>query len=281
MKKKIGVPLVLFGIFTSLAAAKSIKDSLSISLEEKRVQDLNFSGLSLVFYLNIANSSSKPFYISSYDYRLVTNGREYLSLKTVLENKIEIDAKSSSLISLPLKITYDLLFQNVKGIEEEDKAFCYLAGGLTFSGKGKKEERLPFAFSAEFPILKKPEIEFIALQVKDLTIGGADLIFKVRFTNKNSFELLVDKISYNLSLGGKPIGKGQIWGDKNIEKKGGKVFSLPLLLNFFEVGKEVYNILHQPSSICQLSGDIEVTTIWGRIIIPFEKREKIPISKAS
>jgi hypothetical protein len=47
------------------------------------------------------------------------------------------------------------------------------------------------------------------------------------------------------------------------------------------VGKEVYDILHQSSVICQLSGVAEVSTVWGMIKIPFEKRGKIDITKSA
>jgi len=280
-KTRIYLLLILIGMLASITPAKSLKDSLAISLQEKRIQDLSFTGLSLIFYLNITNSSSRLVYIAGYDYRLVINDGEYIQLNTILEESIEIGPQGTTLISLPLKITNDLLFQTIEGIEEEDKAGCYLSGGLTFSEKRKKEERIPFAFRAEFPILKKPEIEFISLEVNDLTIGGADLTFNVKFMNRNGFELLVDRLKYKLSLEDRPIGEEIVWGDKNIEKKGEKVFSLPILLNFFEVGKEVYDILHLSSVICQMSGEAEVATSWGRIKLPFKKRGKITLSKAS
>jgi len=82
-------------------------------------------------------------------------------------------------------------------------------------------------------------------------------------------------------LGEKRVGEGVISGDKNIESRGGRVFSIPLLLNFFEVGKEVYNLLHQASALCRISGEIEVRTAWGRIKIPFDKSEKVTISRTS
>lgn len=280
--KKIYVLLLLMGMLASITPANSLKNNLAVSLQEKRIQDLDFTGLSLIFYLKITNSSSKQVYLSGYDYRLVINEGEYIQLKTALEENIEIEPQGNTLISLPLKITNDLLFQTLEGIEEEDKAGCYLSGGLIFSEERKKEERIPFAFTAEFPILKKPVIEFIALKVNDLTIGGADLTFEVKFKNRNGFELLVDRLKYRLSLGDRPIGEERIvWGDKNIEEKGEKVFSLPILLNFFEVGKELYDILHQPAVICEISGEAEVTTSWGRIKLPFEKRGKITLSRAS
>jgi LEA14-like dessication related protein len=280
--KEIYVLLLLVGMLVSLAPAKSLRDNLAVSLQEKRIQDLDFTGLSLIFYLRITSSSSKLVYLAGYDYRLVINGGEYIQLNAALEESIEVEPQGSTLISLPLKITNDLLFKTIQGIEGEDKAACYLSGGFIFLEERKKQERIPFAFTAEFPILKKPEIEFIVLKVNDLTIGGADLTLEVKFRNTNGFELLVDRLKYRLSLGDRPIGEERIvWGDKNIEKKGEKVFSLPVLLNFFEVGKEVYDILHQPAVICQMFGEAEVSTSWGRIKLPFEKRGKIVLSKAS
>jgi len=273
--------LTFFLAFTSLGMPRSLREDLNMSLEEKRIEDLSATGLFLIFYVNISNSSSSPYYLTSYDYRLVVNQKEYFRLSTSLEEDIKIEAEGDTLLSFPLKISYAHLFQVVEGIEKDDKAQCYLTGAVTFSDGQEEKGRLPFAFSGEFPIFKKPEIEFISLQVKELTIGGADLNFEMSFKNSNIFELLVDSISYSIHLAEKPIRVGMISGDKNIESGREKVFSIPLLLNFFEVGKEVYNKLQQSSVLCRFSGEIEVRTVWGRIRIPFSKNEKVAISRTS
>jgi len=279
-KKRVLFLIFLCGFF-AFASAASLKKDLSISLVDKKIQDINGSGLILVFSLNISSSSSSFCYLSRYDYRVVVNQAEYLNLQTSLDRPIEIAAKGNTLISLPIKITYSLLFQSIKGIEDQDKALCYLTGGLVFLDERKKEERIPIIFSGEFPIFKEPEIEFHFLQVRDLTIGGADLSLEVTFKNKNAFELLVDRISYKLALGEKPVGEGEIAGDKNIETRAEKTFSLPLLLDFFEIGKEVYNILLELSVPCRFSGEMEVTSVWGKIVILFDKSERISLSRVS
>ncbi len=268
-------------VFASLAMPRSLREDLNMSLEEKRIEGLSADGLSLIFYVNISNSSSSPYYLTSYDYRFVVNQKEYFRLSTFIEEDIKIEAEGDTLLSFPLKISYAHLFQVVEGIEKDDKARCYLTGAMTFSDGQEEKGRLPFAFSGEFPIFKKPEIEFISLQVKELTIGGADLNFEMSFKNSNIFELLVDSISYSIHLAEKPIRVGMISGDKNIESGREKVFSIPLLLNFFEVGKDVYNKLQQSSVLCRFSGKIEVRTVWGKIKIPFSKNEKVAISRTS
>jgi LEA14-like dessication related protein len=265
----------------SLAFPKSLEKDLSISLNAKRIRDFSLSGLSLVFYVNISNSSSSSYYLSKYDYRFMVNQQEYLRLQTSLSEQIKIGAKGDTLISLPVKITYAHLFEVVKEVEKFNKAQCYLLGGMTFSDGRREKGRLPFAFSGEFPIFKPPEADIVSLQVRAMTIGGADLAFKVSFKNSNAFELMVDRISYRLSLGGKQIGDGEISGDKNIKSLDAKVFSLPLLVEFFDVGKDVYNGLHQPSAICRVTGELVIQTVWGRLDIPFDKRKEIAVSRTS
>ncbi len=281
LKKGISLWLAFLMTFVSLAFPKSLEKDLSIALNAKRIRDFTVSGLSLVFYVNISNSSSSSYYLSKYDYRFVVNQQEYLRLQTSLSEQIEIGAKGNTLISLPVKITYAHLFEVVKEAEKFNTAQCYLTGGMTFSDGRREKGRLPVAFSGEFPIFKPPEADIVSLEVHAMTIGGADLTFEVSFKNSNVFELLVDRISYRLSLGEKPIGGGEIGGDKNIESLDAKVFSLPLLIEFYDVGKDVYNILHQPSALCRLTGEVVIRTIWGRLEIPFDKSKKIAVSRTS
>jgi LEA14-like dessication related protein len=281
LKKRISLWLILLMTCVSLAFPNSLEKDLSISLDAKRIRDFSLSGLSLVFYVNISNSSSSSYYLSKYDYRFMVNQQEYLRLQTSLSEQIKIGAKGDTLISLPVKITYAHLFEVVKEVEKFNKAQCYLLGGMTFSDGRREKGRLPFAFSGEFPIFRPPEADIVSLQVRAMTIGGADLAFKVSFKNSNVFELMVDRISYRLSLGGKTIGEGEISGDKNIKSLDAKVFSLPLLVEFFDVGKDVYNALHQPSATCRVTGELVIRTIWGRLEIAFDKKKEIAVSRTS
>ena len=271
--------LLFLWTFAGSVLAVSLREDLSVSLEEKKIKDLNVSGLLLIFYVNISNSSSLPYYLSGYNYRFVVNQKEYFRLSNSLKEYIRIEAREKTLLSFPLRITYEHLFRVVEGIENEDKAQCYLTGTMIFSDGRQEKGRLPFAFSGEFPIFKKPEVEFLNLQVKEMTIGGAEISFKMSFKNGNVFELLVDRISYGFHLAGKFVGEGVISGDKNIESGEIRVFSIPFLLSFFEVGKEVSLALRQPSAHCRFIGDIDVRTAWGHIKIPFDRSDNVTVSR--
>ncbi|MBN1221713.1 MAG: LEA type 2 family protein [Candidatus Aminicenantes bacterium] len=272
---------VMILILPSFALSFSPKDDLTIALKERQIQELSAAGLKLVFYISITNSSSKTYYLSAYSYNFVVNQKEYLRLETNLEQRFRVDSGGETLIALPVKITYDLLFQAIPEIQDTDKAACYMMGELAFADERKERGRLPFGFSGEFPIFREPEFQLLSFDVSALTIGGADLALLVKIINSNGFELLPDSIRYNIAIGGHPIGGDHIRGDKSIESHAEKSFSLPLLLNFFEVGKDIYAFLQQDSVPCQFSGEIEIKTVWGRIAIAFDESHHIPVKKSS
>lgn len=280
MKKIIGLGLVFFLVMGMVALSKLEAKDIKISLREKRIEGLHPGGLNLVFYINISNSSSTDYYLSGYYFSFVVEEKEYLQINRKLDSSLKINALDETLISLPVKITYKHLFQALPGVTNQNSANCYLRGGVFIAKHtGKKGHAYPLAFSAEFPLLKKPEIEFIFLKVNTLTLAGADLNLMLKVKSQNSFKLLVDRIRYRVELNRNPVGKGTIKGDKNIQAMGEKEFFLPLLLNFFEVGNEVKPILHQDSAICSFSGEIETRTVWGRVVFNFDKTEEIPITK--
>lgn len=138
---------------------------------------------------------------------------------------------------------------------------------------------MPFAFDGEFPIFSSPEVKVEAIKINDFTIAGADFDIQVNFINRNSFELLVNRIHYSMRMGGYLISKGSIPGDKSIDKNGEREFSLNTLVNFHKVGKDIYGFFQQDSADCHFSGEMELNTVWGTINFPFDIKKKVDIVK--
>jgi len=279
MKKKAIFLVVLLMASVHFSLPASLTKDLKITVGEKRIRDFSLDGLTLAFYVNIANASSKDYFLSGYEYRFIVNQTDYLQLQTGLEEGIRIEARGETLVAFPVKITYKNLFRTIPEMKNELHATCNLIGWARFSDGRRERGKLALAFTGDFPIFWKPELQLVRLQVNTLTIGGADIEFAVKFQNKNRFELMVDRMSYTLTLAGYEIEKGTIAGDKNIDKQGEKLFSLPLLLDFFDVGKEVYNVLDKSSTQSRFSGVVEVQTVWGRLTIPFDEQELLSIKR--
>jgi len=271
--------IVLLVAMAQFSFSATITKDLKMELKEKRIRDFNLDGLTLVFYVNIVNSSSKAYFLSGYDYRFIVDQRDYLQLQTGLEEGLKIEAREDTLVAFPIKITYKNLFRTIPEMENELHATCNLVGWARFTDGRREKGKLALAFTGDFPIFWRPEPELVQLRVNTLTVGGAELDFVVKFKNKNRFDLMVDRISYILTLAGYEIEQGNISGDKNINKQGEKIFSLPLLLNFFDVGKEVYDVLDKSSTQCVFSGEVKIQTVWGQLTIPFDEQGVLSISR--
>jgi len=92
--------------------------------------------------------------------------------------------------------------------------------------------------------------------------------------------LTLGKLAYKFEVEGRTFAEGIIPGGKKIESQAEVVFSLPLMLDFFEVGREVFDIFQKPSAACLLSGGSRVDSVWGELKVSFVKKEDIQIIRA-
>ncbi len=255
------------------------KDDVVLVLKDKVIRNLSSSGLTLAFHIGLTNPSSAPRELVRYRYRVTINQREFLNMTVPLDEPLPVPPNGETLIALPVKISYDLLRAAVGPIE--GKALCDIVGDMFFQNDRRKEQRAPFAFSGEFPIFRDPEIEILPLKVNDLTVGGADVVFRPTFRNPNGYELLVDKISFALFFGGREVLSGPIPGDKNLPRVGEKTFSLPFILDFFEIGEKMREDFQKAEVACRFTGEIEVMSVWGRLLIRFDKAQGLRFDKVS
>jgi hypothetical protein len=260
--------------------ASPAKKNIVVSLERKEIRDMDSSGLILVFFLEIASSARSSYSLGEYDYRVVVEGTDYFALKTSLESPILLEKDRTTRISLPVKITYADLLERVPGVAEVPKASCYVTGVMIFADSRGRQEKIPFAFSGDFPIFRELEVEVKPLAVKTLTIGGAEFTLSFSIRNKNSFELALGKLAYKFEVEGRTVAEGVIPGGKKIESQAELIFSLSLMLDFFEVGREVFESFQKPSAVCLLSGDSQVDSVWGVLKLSFAKKGDIQIIRA-
>jgi len=261
----------------SSAASPAARDEISLALKEKVIKDLSSSGLTLAFHIAVANPSSASRELVRYRYRVRISQREYLNMTVALDAPVSVPPGGQTLIALPVKISYDLLRAAVGPVEGQ--AFCDIVGDMYFENERKKEQRTPFAFSGEFPIFQDPEIEILPLKVNDLTVGGADVVFRPRIKNFNSYELLVEAIDFELYFSGREVLAGPIPGDKSLPGSGEKTFSLPFLLDFFEAGEDVRGGFQNDEFPCRFAGRIEIMSAWGPLVIRFDKAQGLRLEK--
>ena len=262
--------LAALSLLIPAAQGRSLKKDLKISLQEKRVQGMSAEGLTLGFVLEVANSSPDPCRLAGYDYRVLVENAEFFRLDRTLEAPLDIAPSGRTLVSLPVKLTYAYLFDTNPGLINKEKLDCTLVGGLIFAEEGKKGERLNVAMTAHFPVFKGFRTLIRPLEVRGLSVGGSDLTFRAEFQNLSAFGLEVESIHYRLELAAKMVAQGRAGGGR-LEASGSTALTLPLLLEFFELGVDLFPLLQKSEADCRLSGELCILTPWGRHSVPFDQ----------
>jgi hypothetical protein len=250
---------------------------IGVVLKEKRIRDLRGTGLVLVFHLEIANSAAEPVELVRTRYRVTIGAKEYLNMDVALDSPLRVAAGDRALIGLPVKITYALLETAVGPLG--DRAACDLVGELVFRNARQREERVPVALAGEFPIFQEPVLTFKPLRVKGLTVGGADFVFEASFANGNPYELIVERLSYRLDFGETTVQSGEAEGEKSFPPRGERLLVLEFLLDFFEVGRSIYELLQKDALPVRFAGEVEIASVWGPLVIPFDGRETLAVSR--
>lgn len=275
----LGTVLASPGRPAALGPAAGTKDEITLELRQKVIKNLSSSGLVLAFHIAVVNPAQASRQLVRYRYRVRIDQKEYINTTVELAQPLAVPAAGEILIALPVKITYDLLRQAVGPIERQ--GLCDIVGDMFFLNERNKEQKASFAFSGEFPIFKDPEVGLLPLDVVDLTVGGADVVFHPRFRNPNGYDLIVDAIDFELAFGGHVVLSGSIPGDKSLPQTGEKTFSIPFLVDFFEAGEDVRVGFAKDEFPCRFSGRITIASVWGPLVIPFNTTQALRLSKKS
>jgi len=279
MKLRLSGGVLLLLMFLGLQVLGAAKKNITVSLDRKEIRDLTSRGLILVFFLKVANSSSSPFYLEQADYRVVVEEKDYFSLKSSLDEPILVPPGGETSVSLPVKVTYALLFEAVGELGEKSRLASYVTGLMMFSDGRRIREKVPFAFSADFPVFQDLGAEIHPLEVNALSLGGAELTFAFTLKNPNSFDLELNRSVYQLKLGGKVVAEGSIRAGERIESRSEKRLSLPLILDFFELGRDLQAVLERPAAECELVAELEASTVWGEVKVEVSKKEAVAVEK--
>lgn len=281
MNRKIRRLAGLLAILTAglLPPALAARRNIVLALDKKEIREMTSSGLILAFQIEVANASSNAYALTEYDYRVVVDGSDLFAWRTALETPITVAPEGKALIALPIKIAYADVFKTIPTAEGKTRLNGYATGLMIFTDARKRQEKVPFAFSGDFPVFKDVKVAVRPVALKVLTIGGTEFGFSFALTNPNDFEIVPGNLDYSLAFDGRTAVRGAIEGDNRLGPGGEKTFRLPVMLDFFEVGKEFHAILDKPAAACRLAVESTADSIWGPIRLSYTKETQVELKR--
>lgn len=123
--------------------------------------------------------------------------------------------------------------------------------------------------------LQKPEINLKKVDVKDMTLKDAQFIFDFAVKNPNKLTLVIDQVTYNLELNGKPFTQGTFEKKINLAPESSSTVALPIRVRYNDLMQSLSDYLQDRTVQYKLNGSVKL----GAFSIPFDDKGEVELDK--
>ncbi|MBC8184238.1 LEA type 2 family protein [candidate division KSB1 bacterium] len=245
-----------------------------VSVNDVRLTGLNLQKINLVFDVNIQNPNALSATLAGFDYDFQLGGSSFITGRQ--DKQLIIESMGQSQVEIPVSLTFKEIYQTYQSLKNQDSTNYKLACGLMFDLPVLGRTRIPVSKSGDVPLIKIPKVNIGSLKLKKLSFSGADLLLNLELDNPNNFSFVLDKLNYDFAINSKTWAKGLTQEKLSIKKKGKSTVSIPLTLNFMQMGRTIYNIITSNKTLnYNLIGDVDLNSS-----IPMMKNVNLPINRS-
>ena len=252
LKRIAAIGAAVFVLFASgcetLRDAVDVMRKPEVRIAATEVQDLSFSGLTLLFDVEIENPNPIGIQLSGYDYELQIEGNPFVSGQ--VQEKVAITprdrARDRSIIPLPVELGFEEIVQTIGALapgEGKEEAAYRLTAGFSFDLPVLGRVRVPVQTEGTFPILRVPRLEILQLSLEEISLSGASLSLDMELINRNSFKIFIESLEYRFQVDGRDWASGMRRERVRIPEMNSARLTIPIELDFQALGRSLYQMI--------------------------------------
>ena len=263
----------------------NIRDTLDnqkprVSVAGQQITRLDFQQVGMAFDIQIDNPNPVALSLAGLDYDLKLAGHSFASGK---QNKqMQLKAAGPSSFQLPLSMRFAEIYQGLKQLKGKNEVPYELTTGLMIDVPLLGKLRYPVSTSGTLPLPRLPRVSVKSLTLEKLNYSGATLALKLKVNNPNGFGVALDKLRYDFKVNGKRWISGNRASLGNLAAKQGNELTLPITLNFMELGSGLYSLLKGGQDLnYNLSGQLDATgghPLIGNFDVPINRSGKVRLA---
>jgi len=267
--------IVSLGLLLSCAALQEFANvqKPQLSVANVRLTGISFEDIQLAFDVDIDNPNALSASLAGFDYDFFLGGASFV--KGQQDKQLTIESMGKSTVEIPVKLNFKEVYNMFNSLKNQDSTQYKINTGFTFNLPILGDTRIPLSHEGKLPLLKLPNIKVDGLKLKNINFTGANLELKLNVANPNTFNLILNKLNYDFQVNQQSWISGLKEQPISINEKNENEISIPITLNFLQMGKTVYNIVTGNQSVnYSLKGNFDVNSS-----LPFFKEASIPFDK--
>jgi LEA14-like dessication related protein len=274
--------LFTLGACTPVEIKKALKGQTpTVSVADQRLTRLDFERVNLAFDLQVQNPNPVALSLAGLDYDLQLGGASFVSGKQ--GKQMSLAAAGPSHFELPLSLSYKEIYQALGNLKGKDEIPYQLTTGLMIDVPLLGKMRYPVTAQGVLPVPRLPTISVQALTLQRLSFSGATLSLNLEVDNPNAFNVALDNLNYDFMVNGKRWLSGNRQSLGALTPKQKSVITLPITLNFMELGSSLYGLLNSGTALnYSLSGKLDAASshpLIGKFAMPFDNNGLIKLAQ--
>lgn len=255
--------LLLFGLFFFVSSCAALRDfadvrAPSVDFSNMSIQSISFDGVTLLFDFDVTNPNQFGVTADEYSYEFFINENSFLS-GTQREN-LRISRESTSLVQVPVSLNFSEVFNTFSSLVRRDSLSYELSTIVQFDVPGLGLRQVPISAAGELPVPRMPRIEFGGLNVRNMSLSGAELDIGFRVTNPNSFGLSMRNAAYVLNVNGREWLNTRLGDTVRLDASESDMIIIPIRLNASQMGSVLIDMMRGTTEFdYNLSGSAEIS----------------------
>ena len=272
MKKIIIITILVSLLFFGCATLKSLVKEPTIKFKTVKLRDLGLFDATVGFVFEVDNPNPIGVTVNDLEYNLKLDNKEFLS--GILDDGIKLQANGKSTFEIPVNIDYIEFFGSVSEFLKHDELPYNISGKMKIF-----EFTIPYSNSGTIDIPSVPKVSLVGVEVGNISLSGAAMVFKVKMKNLSDAALNLSKLDYKINLAGKEFGSGIANISESLTANGEKLIDIPLNIDFLSLGAAASNIIRGDDASYKLEGNMEIAGPKGiKKQIPFNSSGNTSIS---
>ncbi|HRP62552.1 MAG TPA: LEA type 2 family protein [Phycisphaerales bacterium] len=243
----------------------------TVSYKTARLENLSIEGALLAFDVEVSNPYNVALPLTDMSYMLSSAGKQFLAGKAAMAGTVP--AKGSRVVTLPANVRFADALAILTSITPGSVVPYSAALDVSVDAPGVGPLTLPLrAIEGEFPVPIPPLVSLTNIAWDSLSLDAAKATLNLNIVNRNQFAMGLQKMNYALSLGGHQIVSTSLNRSASFVAGGTGDIAIPISFSPRNLGLAAFNIFTGKGSSYDLVGDLNVSTPFGPITLPFQRQ---------
>ena len=193
-------------ILGTCASLPGVLTDPSVSFDSVSFTGINFDGVDLLARIKIQNNNSFAIPFPEINWDFLVKDASFLS--GIIANDTRIAARGSTMVELPLTVSYEGLIRTITGLLNAYEAPYRLNLAVRFPIPMLEARTFSASFDGSIPLLRIPSVSFTGVNFNTVSLSRVEFVLNWQVDNRNIFPVNIDALNYSFVVNNVPWTSG-------------------------------------------------------------------------